>query len=239
MGRRSFAPRTGCAPSIRAGAPADLARLAIARAGKHVAGAGAVSALPATIPGAGTVVEVGAALGDASLLTVAQTELVLLLAHLYGRPVTDIKARRLDVLMAMGVEAGVVDLRRNGVVRVMGTDHRDGELSGVAGVALSTRISRRLAAQVAGKLARRRAYVLLGREVPVIGIGLAAGYNLWSTRKLGKAARAHTSTGRRVSGRAIPRTWTKANVWARWRSRWSTRPPLGSPESETFPSTVW
>ena len=135
--------------------------------------------------------EVGAALGDAALLTVAQTELVLLLAHLYGRPVTDIAARRLDVLMAMGVEAGVVDLRRNGVVRVMGTDHRDGELSGVAGVALTTRISRRLAAQVAGKLARRRAYVLLGREVPVIGIGLAAGYNLWSTRKLGKAARAY------------------------------------------------
>ena len=44
---------------------------------------------------------------------------------------------------------------------------------------------------MAGKLARRRAYVLLGREVPVIGIGLAAGYNLWSTRKLGKAARAY------------------------------------------------
>jgi hypothetical protein len=172
-------------------APAELARLAIARTGKHVAGTGAVSALPATIPGAGTAVEVGAALGDAALLTVAQTELVLLLAHLYGRPVTDIEARRLDVLMAMGVEAGVVDLRRNGVVRVMGTDHRDGELIGVAGVALSTRISRRLAAQVAGKLARRRAYVLLGREVPVIGIGLAAGYNLWSTRKLGKAARSY------------------------------------------------
>jgi hypothetical protein len=172
-------------------APAELARLAIARTGKHVAGMGAVTALPATIPGAGTAVEVGAALGDAALLTVAQTELVLLLAHLYGRPVTDIAARRLDVLMAMGVEAGVVDLRRNGVVRVMGTDHRDGELSGVAGVALTTRISRRLAAQVAGKLARRRAYVLLGREVPVIGIGLAAGYNLWSTRKLGKAARAY------------------------------------------------
>jgi hypothetical protein len=169
--------------------PADLARLAIARAGKRVAGAGAVSALPATMPGVGSVIEVGAALGDASLLTLAQIELVLLLAHLYGRPVTDIDARRLDVLMAMGVEAGVVDLRRNGVVRVMGTDHRDGEMIGEAGIALSKRVSPLLAAQVAGKLARRRAYVLLGREVPVFGIGLAAGYNLWSTRKLGKAAR--------------------------------------------------
>jgi uncharacterized protein (DUF697 family) len=179
--------------------PAELARVAIARTGKRVAGTGAVSALPATMPGAGTAVEVAAALGDASLLTVAQTELVLLLAHLYGRPVTDIEARRLDVLMAMGVEAGVVDLRRNGVVRVMGTDHRDGELAGEAGVALAKRISRRLAAQVAGKLARRRAYVLLGREVPIVGIGLAAGYNMWSTRKLGRAARDyfhHVSQGR-------------------------------------------
>jgi len=171
--------------------PAELARVAIARTGKRVAGTGAVSALPATMPGVGTAVEVGAALGDASLLTIAQTELVLLLAHLYGRPVTAIDARRLDVLMAMGVEVGVVDLRRNGVVRVMGTDHRDGELAGEAGVALTKRISRRLAAQVAGKLARRRAYVLLGREVPLVGIGLAAGYNLWSTRKLGRAARAY------------------------------------------------
>ena len=171
--------------------PAELAEIAVARSGRRAAGAGAVTALPATIPGAGTLVEVGAALGDASLLTLAQTELVLLLAHLYGRPLDDVEARRLDVLMAMGVEAGVVDLRRNGTIRVMGETHRDGELSGEAGAKLTKRITRRLGAQVAGKLARRRAYVLLGREVPVLGIGLAAGYNLWSTRKLGKAARAY------------------------------------------------
>jgi hypothetical protein len=171
--------------------PAQLAQIAVARSGRRAAGSGAVTAVPATIPGAGTVVEVGAALGDASLLTLAQTELVLLLAHLYGRPLTDVEARRLDVLMAMGVEAGVVDLHRNGSIRVMGTTYRDGELSGEAGAKLTKRITRRLAAQVAGKLARRRAYVLLGREVPVLGIGLAAGYNLWSTRKLGKAARAY------------------------------------------------
>jgi hypothetical protein len=113
--------------------PAELAQIAVSRSGRRVAGTGAVSALPATLPGAGTMVEVGAALGDASLLTVAQTELVLLLAHLHGRPIEDVEARRLDVLMAMGVEAGVVDLRRDGTVRVMGTPHRDGELSGEAG----------------------------------------------------------------------------------------------------------
>src|SRR5689334_16449311 len=82
--------------------PAELARLAIARSARRVAGTGAVSALPATLPGAGTVVELGAAFGDASLLTFAQTELVVLLAHLYGRPVDDVAGRRMDVLMAMG-----------------------------------------------------------------------------------------------------------------------------------------
>src|SRR4249920_2404025 len=80
--------------------PSELSRVAIGRSSKRVAGTGAVSALPATLPGVGTAVEVGAALGDASLLTVAQTELVLLVAHLHGRPVTDVEGRKLDVLMA-------------------------------------------------------------------------------------------------------------------------------------------
>ena len=169
--------------------PSEISRHAIAQSSRRVAGTGAVSALPAVIPGFGTVAEVGAAVGDASLLTVAQTELVLLVAHLHGRPITDVEARKLDVLMAMGVEAGVVDLRKNGVVRVMGRIHRDGELADEAGARLARPISRRLAAVVVAKIARRRAYVLLGREVPIVGIGIAAGYNLWSTRRVGHAAR--------------------------------------------------
>jgi hypothetical protein len=168
--------------------PSEISRHAISQTSKRVAGTGAVSALPAVIPGFGTVAEVGAAVGDASLLTVAQTELVLLVAHLHGRPVADVEARKLDVLLAMGVEAGVVDLRRNGVVRVMGRTHRDGELADEAGARLARPISRRLAAVVVAKIARRRAYVLLGREVPIVGIGIAAGYNLWSTRRVGHAA---------------------------------------------------
>jgi hypothetical protein len=42
---------------------------------------------------------------------------------------------------------------------------------------------------VVAKIARRRAYVLLGREVPIVGIGIAAGYNMWSTHRVGHAAR--------------------------------------------------
>jgi len=41
---------------------------------------------------------------------------------------------------------------------------------------------------VTGRLARRRAHIILGREIPLLGIGLAAGYNLRSTRGLGGEA---------------------------------------------------
>lgn len=168
--------------------PEELSRVAISRAARRAAGTGAVSALPAVLPGPGTAVEIGAAIGDASLLTVAQAELALTIAHLHGLPLDDLEARRLDVLMAMGVEAGVVDLRRDGSVRVLGTTYSREEFGRAAGGGLAARVSRRLAAQVVARLARRRAHVLLGRELPVLGLGVAAGYNLWSTRTLGRAA---------------------------------------------------
>ena len=244
-GRRSCAPRDRLRAEHPGRAPAELARLAIARTGKHVAGTGAVSALPATIPGRGDRRRRSARRWATRRSSPSpRPSSCCSLAHLYGRPVTDVEARRLDVLMAMGVEAGVVDLRRNGVVRVMGTIHRDGELSGAAGVAGSPgRISRRLAAQVAGKLARRRAYVH-----PRPG---GAGRRHRARRRLQHVvdaqarqsrARATSTTSRareRRSAACYPRRGRSANVWARWRSRWSTRPPFGSPESETFPSTVW
>jgi hypothetical protein len=115
-------------------------------------------------------------------------ELVLLLCHLYGRDLGDRDARTLDVLVALGVEAGLVKLRRAGVVEVAGVRHRPEELRGAAGGQLARTINGRLAAQVAARIARRRAHVILGREIPILGIGIAAGYNLWSTRKLGSAA---------------------------------------------------
>jgi uncharacterized protein (DUF697 family) len=165
-----------------------LARTAVNDRLRHVAATGAASALPAILPGPGTAAEIGAAIGDVSFLTYAQVELVLLLAHLYGRSLDDHAARRLDVLMAMGVEAGLVRLRRDGSVEVAGQRYSADALRGSAEDRLAQRVNRRLARQVVGRLARRRAHIILGREIPVLGIGLAAGYNAWSTRKLGHAA---------------------------------------------------
>lgn len=168
--------------------PARLVKMAVRQRSWHLAGAGAVSAIPAVLPGPGTVAEVGAALGDISLLTAAQVELILLAAHLHGRPLDDHDSRRLDVLMVLGLDVGAVRLRRGGGVEALGKIYRPEELRGSAADGLASRISGRLAIQVSGRLARRRVQMVLGREVPLLGIGLAAGYNLRSTRHLGDAA---------------------------------------------------
>jgi uncharacterized protein (DUF697 family) len=168
--------------------PGELVAAAVRRRSWHLAGTGAASALPAMLPGPGTAAEVGAALGDVTLLTGAQVELVLLAAHLFGRPLSDHDARLLDVLLVLGIDVGAVKLKRGGVVQAMGASYRPEELGGAREDALSGSVSARLAVQVTGRLARRRAHIILGREIPVLGLGLAAGYNLLSTRRLGDTA---------------------------------------------------
>lgn len=168
--------------------PGELVEAAVRRRSWHLAGTGAASALPAVLPGPGTMAEVGAALGDVTLLTGAQVELVLLAAHLFGRPLSDHDARLLDVLLVLGIDVGAVKLKRGGVIQAMGASYRPDELRGASEDALAGRVSGRLAVQVTGRLARRRVHVILGREIPIVGLGLAAGYNLLSTRRLGDTA---------------------------------------------------
>jgi len=168
--------------------PGRLVHTAVRRRSWHLAGTGAVSSLPAVLPGPGTVAEVGAALADVTLLTAAQVELILIAAHLFGRALDDEDARLLDVLMVLGIDVGAVKLRRGGAIEAMGERYSADELRGVREDALARRVSARLAIQVTARLARRRAHVILGREIPVLGVGLAAGYNLRSTRALGDTA---------------------------------------------------
>src|SRR5579871_1290137 len=58
--------------------PQRLVQTAVKRRSWHLAGTGAVSSLPAFLPGPGTMAEVGAALADVTLLTAAQVELILM-----------------------------------------------------------------------------------------------------------------------------------------------------------------
>ena len=113
---------------------------------------------------------------------------MLKIACLYDRPLADHEARRLDVLMALGVDAGVVKLGRNGIVKLGKEKIPLAEFGADSIDILAARVNKKLATQVAGRLARRRAHVIIGREIPVIGIAIAGGYNLWSTRTIGLAA---------------------------------------------------
>ena len=56
--------------------PAELARIAVARSGRRVAGTGAVTALPAVLPGAGTMVEIGAVRNDPDARPMPPTDAV-------------------------------------------------------------------------------------------------------------------------------------------------------------------
>jgi hypothetical protein len=168
--------------------PRELADKAISRRSEVMAMTGAASALPGLVPIAGTAVELGAAVGDITLLTLSQVELVLLIAALYHRSLDDVEPRRLEVLLALGVEAGVVKLRRDGEVEIMRRRYAPGELRGDGVERLASRVNRELAGQVIRRLARRRAGIVLGREIPVVGIGIAAGFNLRSTRRVGRSA---------------------------------------------------
>src|SRR2546423_1744205 len=76
-------------------------------------------------------------------------------------------------------------VRHRGPAIAAAGDALPAELRGRRPDALSASVSGRLALQVPGRLARRRAHIILGREIPLLGIGLAAGYNLRSTRGLG------------------------------------------------------
>jgi|SRR5690349_11058717 hypothetical protein len=167
--------------------PGRLVQTAVRRRSWHLAATGAASSLPAVLPGPGTMAEVGAALADITLLTAAQVELILIAAHLFGRPLTDEDARLLDVLLVLGIDVGAVKLRR-GAIQALGQTYPVDDLRGVGADALARRVSARLGIQVTARLARRRAHIILGREIPVLGVGLAAGYNLRSTRNLGDTA---------------------------------------------------
>src|SRR4051794_19271716 len=146
--------------------PDKLVRIAVVRRSWHLAGTGAASAIPALVPGPGTLAEIGAALGDVALLTAAQVELILLGAHLVDRPLTDREARLLDVLLVLGLDVGAVKLRRGGDVEALGTRYRPAELQGARADALSARVSRPLAPQGTRRPPPPRAPHIPGRGIP-------------------------------------------------------------------------
>jgi hypothetical protein len=169
----------------------DQARLerAIIRARSRRGGAtGVASGLPSMVVGPGTVVEVAAAFADAAAVTYAEVSLILALAHLRGRDIRDIESRRLDVLLSIGIQTGVVEIK-DGMLRsgehVLDPAKLDDLPDEVVG-----RINRELGDRVGMKFARRRAIALAGRMMPLgIGVAVAGVEDFRSVGSAGGAAR--------------------------------------------------
>lgn len=156
----------------------DLDRAALERqlvrdAAWRSAARGAVSGLPAVIPGLGTKAEIGAATADTLLLAVSQARAVLMLCHLRGLSLTDRDARRLDVLLVLAMAAGAAEVEGD-VIRAAGkeiavADVRAGRIAPEVAAALVAQI----ASDVTRRVSRRNVHRFVLRLMPG-GVSVAA-----------------------------------------------------------------
>jgi hypothetical protein len=169
--------------------PRALERAFIRHRGRRAGGGGLASGLPSVVPGAGTKIAITAAAADAAHLTYAQVALVLSIAHLRGRDLTEVESRRLDVLVTLGLESGVVSLR-DGRFKVEGSEIEAVDLAG-AGLPEETiaQLNRELGERVVSGITKRRARVLAGRLIPLgIGVAVAGVEDLRWVQSVGRAA---------------------------------------------------
>jgi hypothetical protein len=168
--------------------PAALERALIRARARKGGAAGLASGLPSVLVGPGTVLEVAAAIADAAAVTYAEVSLILAVAHLRGRDLNDAEARRLDVLLALGLRAEVVKIK-DGQLR-SGSRQLDPAALGDLPDDVVGAINRELADRVIMKFARRRAAMLAGRLMPLgIGVAVAGVEDFRTVGAVGRAAR--------------------------------------------------
>jgi hypothetical protein len=168
--------------------PAALERALVRDRARKGGAAGLASGLPSVVIGPGTALEVAAAIADAAAVTYHEVSMILAIAHLRGRDLKDVEARRLDVLLTLGLQADIVKIKdgelRNGSQR-LDPGHLDDLPDEVVGA-----INRELADRVFMKFARRRAAMLAGRLMPLgIGVAVAGVEDFRSVGAVGKSAR--------------------------------------------------
>jgi hypothetical protein len=170
------------------GADVDaVARALVRDKSRKGAAAGVISGLPSVVIGPGTTLEVAVALADGAALTYHQITIALQLAYLRGFDITSVEARRLDVLLILGLDTGVV--KRNGARLVFD----GGEIDPAA---LSDdfvgRVAREMADRIVSKIARRRARALLGRLLPYgVGVAVAGMEDYRGIGSVGRSARTY------------------------------------------------
>jgi hypothetical protein len=130
---------------------------------------GAVTAAPAVFPGVGTAVALGASLADAAATLYNEVALIVELCAAAGRPIDNPAVLTVDVLIVLARSAGV-DVPDELVVHARRGEADPGEIPRET----LADLNRELGGQVVRRIARRRARLILGRELP-FGVGVALG----------------------------------------------------------------
>ncbi len=168
--------------------PAALERALIRERARRGGAAGLASGLPSVVVGPGTVLEIAAAVGDAAAVTYAEVSMILAIAHLRGRDLFDVEARRLDVLLALGLDNDIVKIE-DGELHAGAIRLDAAEISDLSDEVVGA-INRQLADRVITKFARRRAAMIAGRMMPLgIGVAVAGVEDFRSVGSVGRTAR--------------------------------------------------
>jgi hypothetical protein len=148
---------------------------------------GAVTAAPAVFPGIGTAVALGASVADAGVTLYSEVALIVELCAAVGRSVENTPALTVDVLIVLARDAGV-DVPEELLAHAQRGEAAPGEIPRET----LGDLNRELGGRVVKRIARRRARVLLGRELP-FGVGVALGgvANYRSMHHLGRTAIKH------------------------------------------------
>jgi uncharacterized protein (DUF697 family) len=165
--------------------PSDVARRSvvarelIARYSNKSAMAGGVAAAPAIVPGGGTLIAMtGGSLADMTLVLKFEVELALCLTHLYGHDIRDERERWLAYLLAT-VTTYEAKSGRNYFADVL-----DVQLEALR--KYTPRQLSKLLVSALGKIAvLRMSRGLLGRALPLVGIGISAAANKVLTTTVG------------------------------------------------------
>jgi hypothetical protein len=168
---------------------AALDRAIIRDRARKLGSAGFVTGLPSVVPIVGTTVEVAAAAADAVAVLYGQVATVLALCHLHGRDIGEREERRLDVLLVLGIDAGLV--QRNGDVLHAAGQEIDLRRLRTTGLPpdLVARLNRNLGDRIIQRIANRRARSLLGRLLPFgLGVAVAASTDYKAGTSVGRAA---------------------------------------------------
>ncbi|HIE12237.1 MAG TPA: hypothetical protein EYP63_02230 [Desulfotomaculum sp.] len=169
----------------------ELARVLISEKCWWCALAGCLTALPAVVPGLGTLIAILAgAAADITILGWAITRLVFELATLYGRDPTSLDAQR-EAFVAFGLAAGIHGLNQR--------------LSRFAAAQFSKQLSTELLQKALLTLGVRASQrQLIPRVLPFAGVIIAGGINYFYARAIGfKMLRYYRDKACALSGNVI------------------------------------